>query len=73
MDRNNKMFFWGGILFHINGPWQIPVPYGSKLHIPPTNYHLLGEQKAFVSQTKYWKRFLERKKNKKIKENGSYS
>ena len=26
---------------HINAEWQIPVPYGSKLHIPPTNYHFL--------------------------------
>ena len=23
---------------------QIPVPYGSKLYIPPTNYHLLTAQ-----------------------------
>ena len=27
-----------------NAYWQIPVPYGSKLHIPPTNYHLLAAQ-----------------------------
>ena len=24
---------------------QMPVPYGSKLHIPPTNYHLLAVQR----------------------------
>ena len=29
---------------YINAPRQIPVPYGSKLHIPPTNYHLLAAQ-----------------------------
>ena len=30
---------------YINAPRQIPGPYGSKLHIPPTNYHLLAAQK----------------------------
>ena len=30
--------------YYINAYWQIPVPYGSKLHIPPTNYHLLAAQ-----------------------------
>ena len=24
--------------------WQIPVPYGRELHIPPTNYHLFAVQ-----------------------------
>ena len=27
---------------HYINAWQIPVPYGSKLHTPPTNYHLLA-------------------------------
>ena len=31
------------IFFYINA-WQIPVPYGSKLHILPTSYHLLAAQ-----------------------------
>ena len=26
---------------YINAYSQIPVPFGSNLHIPPTNYHLL--------------------------------
>ena len=26
----------------INAKWQIPVPYGSMLHIPPTNYDFLA-------------------------------
>ena len=37
MDRSN--FF---LKFHINAQQQIPVPYGSVLHIPPTNLLLLA-------------------------------
>ena len=31
-------------IVYINVQWQIPAPFGSKLHIPPTNYHLLVVQ-----------------------------
>ena len=37
MDTSNKK-----INYHINAEQQIPVPYGSKLHIPPTNLLLLA-------------------------------
>ena len=40
MDRHNIKFK----KCYINPSWQIPVPYGSKLHIPPANYHLLAAQ-----------------------------
>ena len=30
------------VVVYINAKWQIPVSYGSKLHIPSTNYHLLA-------------------------------
>ena len=36
MDRSNKK------CFYINAYQQIPVPYGSMLHIPPTNLLLLA-------------------------------
>ena len=39
MDRHNIK-----LKTYINAPRQIPGPYGSKLHIPPTNYHLLAAQ-----------------------------
>ena len=39
MDRHNINFF-----LYINAQCQMPVPYGSKLHIPSTNYHLLAAQ-----------------------------
>ena len=40
-------------LFYLNAQWPVPVPFGSMLHIPPTNYHLLAAkqepfQKAFL-------------------------
>ena len=41
--------------------WQILVPYGSNLHIPPTNYHLLTAQ-----QKPYKKEYLLRKNTGKI-------
>ena len=28
----------------LNAQWQTPVPYVSKLYIPPTNYHSLAAQ-----------------------------
>ena len=34
MDRHNRKYKKS----YINAYLQIPVPYGSKLHIPPTNY-----------------------------------
>ena len=38
----------------MNAKWQIPVPYGSMLHIPPTNFYLLAAKqnpypKAYLS------------------------
>ena len=30
----------------------MPVPYGSKLHIPPTNYHLLAAQQEPYNNNK---------------------
>ena len=32
------------IFLNVNAQWQMPMLYGSKLHIPPTNYHLLAVQ-----------------------------
>ena len=29
---------------YINAYWQIPVPYGRELHLPPISYHLLAAQ-----------------------------
>ena len=48
----------------------IPVPYGSMLHIPPTNLFLLAakqepNKKAYLLTKKQWKNFLE-----KVQENG---
>ena len=37
MDRSNKKIGY----YYINAKQQIPVPYGSTLHIPPTNCLLL--------------------------------
>ena len=54
----------------INTQWQIPVPYGSMLHILPTNYHFLAAE-----QQPYQKAYLLMKKTeefsgKKRQENG---
>ena len=47
-DKCNKRMDRSNSLFYINTKWQIPVqipvPYGCKLRIPPTNYHLLAAQ-----------------------------
>ena len=37
-----------------------PVPYGSKLHIPPTNYHLL----VASLYEKYWRMFWKKGQEK---------
>ena len=37
----------------MNAKWQIPVPYGSMLHIPPTNFYLLA-----AKQNPYQKAYL---------------
>ena len=34
---------------YISIKWQIPVPYGSMLHTPPTNYILLAAQQESYS------------------------
>ena len=44
-------------IFYINTYGQIPVPYGSKLHIPPTNYHLLSAQQE---KDYLWAKILEK-------------
>ena len=33
------------LLKNINASWQIPVPYGIKLHMAPTKYQLLAAEK----------------------------
>ena len=48
MDRSNKKK-----LNYINAEQQIPVPYGSMLHIPPTNLLLLA-----AKQESYKKAYL---------------
>lgn len=40
MVRNNNKLN----IICVHGSWQIPVPYGRKLHIQPTNYHLIAAQ-----------------------------
>ena len=42
--KRNRQTQYKILKCYINAYWQIPVPYGSKLHIPPTNYHLLAAQ-----------------------------
>ena len=42
------------------------VPYGSKMHLPPTNYHLLATQQEPHTKNpslneKCWEKFLENK------------
>ena len=32
------------VVVYIKAKWQISVLYGSKLHIPSTNYHILTAQ-----------------------------
>ena len=48
-----------------NALWQIPVSYGSMLHIPPTNYYILAAKqepyyKAYLLTKKILKNLLER-------------
>ena len=43
MDRSNKK----KNTIILNAQWQIPVPNGSKLHIPPANYHLAAQQEPY--------------------------
>ena len=38
--------------------WQIPVPHGSKLHIPPTNYHLLGAQQEPYKKPIFYQKMI---------------
>ena len=62
MDRHNIFFF----KCYVNAWWQIPVPYVSKLHIQPTNYHLLAAQpepykKSLTINDKYLRRFWRNK------------
>ena len=37
MDRKNNVLFFN----YMNGQQQIPVPYDSMLHTPPTNLYIL--------------------------------
>ena len=62
MDRSNKK----NLRYYINAYQQIPVQYGSMLHIPPTNLLLLAAKqepykKAYLSMKNigriFWKRF----------------
>ena len=60
MERNNIKK-----ILYINAYSQIPVSYGSKLHIPPTNYHLLAAQqepykKSLTLKEDFFESFLER-------------
>ena len=50
------------------------MPYGSKLHTPPTNYHLLAAQQKPYKKASLNEKFGtfsggEKKKKKKVKEN----
>ena len=58
MDRSNTK---KKLKYFINAQQQIPVPYGSMLHIPPTNFfsQLLNRShtKKRISNEKYWKNF----------------
>ena len=60
MDRSNKK----KKKYYMNAKQQIPVPYGSMLHIPPTNLLLLAAKlepnKKVSLNEKYWKNFLEK-------------
>ena len=51
MDKSNKKKLY--IKYHINAKQQIPVPYGSMLHKPPTNLLLLA-----AKQEPYKKAYL---------------
>ena len=42
MDRNNDSFHCKQFHNYINAKWQLLLPCGSRLHIPPTDYHLLA-------------------------------
>ena len=62
MDRNNKK----KSKYDINALQQIPVPFGSMLHIPPTNLLLLAakqdpHKKAYLLKKNigriFWKKF----------------
>ena len=62
MDRSNKK----KSKYYINAYPQIPVPYGSMLHIPPTNLLLLAAKqepykKAYLLTKNigriFWKKF----------------
>ena len=60
MDGQNIKKF-----FYINAYSQIPVLYGRKLHIPPTNYYLLAAQqepykKSLTLNEKLFESFLEK-------------
>lgn len=55
MYWNNKK------LTYINAKWQISLPYGSKLHLPPTNYHLQAAQEQQNTE-EYFEKKRRRKK-----------
>ena len=65
MDRRNNKFK----IIYVNAYQQIPVPFGSMLHIPLTNLLLLAakekQYKKSLSPDKYLRIFW-----KKVQENG---
>ena len=50
---------------YINAEWQISLPYGSKLHIPPTNYYLQAAQEQQNTEE-----YFEKKRKRKKKMDG---
>ena len=44
MEKNKDFFFKR----YMDALWQITVPYGSKMHIPFTNYHLPNTETAAI-------------------------
>ena len=49
---------------------NLPVPYGSKLHIPPTNYHLLAAQQEPYKKAQLLTKNMWEFSGKKSQENG---
>ena len=63
--------------YYINAKQQIPVPYGSMLHIPPTNLLLAAKQKPYKKaylfmkniERIFWKKFsrMDQQAEKKVR------
>ena len=67
MDRGNKTF----LKYYINAYQQIRVPYGSMLHIPPTNCLLLTAKQELYKTNYLLTKKIEEFSGKSLEERAS--